>query len=87
MAKTHYQRLQAAKAKLCGGKINAADFNKVATTYKADAVKKGNHTAASAEAVISRVKSAGCSTAVSGTRTKRKPRAAAKPRVTRRKKK
>jgi hypothetical protein len=40
MAKTHYQKLQAAKVKLCNGKINATDFNKVATIYKQDAIKK-----------------------------------------------
>ena len=53
-----------------------------AAAYKADAIKKGNHTATSAEAVISRVKNGACSTAVAGTRTKRKP-TAAKPRTKR----
>jgi hypothetical protein len=82
MAKTHYQKLQNAKTKLCEGKINTTDFNKVAATYKSDAIKKGNHTAATAEGVISRVKGGACSAAVSG--TKRKPtRAKAKPRAKR----
>jgi hypothetical protein len=67
--KTAYQKLQNAKKKQCAGKATAADVNKAATAYVADAVKKGNKTKAEAEKSANKVKNSGC--AVSGVKRKK----------------
>ena len=72
---TLYQKLRTAKKKYCEGKIDKTAFNSAASSYKTDAVKKGK-TATEAAAIVKRVETAACSTAISG--TKRKKRATKK---------
>lgn len=73
--KTAYMKLRTAKKNLCLGKISMADFNTAATAYKNDAVAKGK-SATDANAVVTKVKNAGCTIAVSGARRRKAPTAA-----------
>lgn len=57
---SHYMRLNKGKADYCKGKTTKAAVKKLATAYERDAVKKGNHTAASAKVVSGKVLRRGC---------------------------
>ena len=68
--KTLYQKLLAAKKKVCKGLTGApAALTAAANAYKADALKKGK-TATEAAATIKRVRESSCSVAVSGAKPK-----------------
>lgn len=76
---TKYQRLVKAKAQVCKGRKSMTDFNKVASAYVKDAVKKGNKTKSQAEAVVNKLKRKACA-------TKAKAKTASRKRKTTRKK-
>lgn len=72
--RTKYSALLSAKKRVCkGGKMAA--FNKAATAYVKDAVKKGNKTKAQAEAVVRRLKNQSCPVVPKTKTTRRKKRA------------
>ena len=65
---TLYQKMRSTKAKVCAGKATAADLTAAANKYIDHAVSKTGKTKAAAQAIVTKVRNAGCP--VSGTKSK-----------------